>query len=98
MRLINTETFQLEEFVGTVPKYAILSHTWGDGEVSLQDWQQARETDRWPTLGRTQSAQWLPATGQPAVQQQRPIYQTAPTDNSAFEDALRAFNSRAPRQ
>jgi hypothetical protein len=38
MRLINTATLELEEFPGLVPKYAILSHTWGDDEITLQDW------------------------------------------------------------
>jgi hypothetical protein len=40
MRLINTFTFALEEFFGdSVPPYAILSHTWTQGqEVSFQDW------------------------------------------------------------
>ncbi|KAK4446587.1 HET-domain-containing protein [Podospora aff. communis PSN243] len=37
MRLINTETLQLQEFYGTIPIYAILSHTWGDEEPSLED-------------------------------------------------------------
>jgi hypothetical protein len=38
MRLINTETLKLEEFLGgDVPKYVILSHTWGEGEVTFQD-------------------------------------------------------------
>lgn len=38
MRLLNTRTIKLEEFYGpTFPKYAILSHTWGDDEVSFQD-------------------------------------------------------------
>jgi len=36
MRLINCSTLQLEEFFGTnIPRYAILSHTWGDEEVSF---------------------------------------------------------------
>ena len=36
MRLINCSTLQLEEFFGTnIPEYAILSHTWGDEEVSF---------------------------------------------------------------
>lgn len=40
MRLINTKTLKLGEFSGKdVPPYAILSHTWGDGEVSFQDMQ-----------------------------------------------------------
>ncbi|EEU42739.1 uncharacterized protein NECHADRAFT_28110, partial [Fusarium vanettenii 77-13-4] len=37
MRLINIETLKLETFLGEVPPYAILSHTWGEGEVTLQD-------------------------------------------------------------
>ncbi|OPB37118.1 hypothetical protein A0O28_0040300 [Trichoderma guizhouense] len=38
MRLINTETLTLVEFLETdVPKYAILSHTWEDQEVTFQD-------------------------------------------------------------
>jgi hypothetical protein len=38
MRLINTSTYQLEEFFGSqIPKYAILSHTWEDEEVSFKD-------------------------------------------------------------
>ncbi len=37
MRLINATTLQLEDHLDNVPPYAILSHTWGDEEVSLQD-------------------------------------------------------------
>jgi len=36
MRLINISTWELEEFLSSVPPpYAILSHTWGDHEVTL---------------------------------------------------------------
>ncbi|CAK7219861.1 hypothetical protein SCUCBS95973_003964 [Sporothrix curviconia] len=38
MRLINTKTLELEEYFNNIPKYAILSHTWGEGEVSFADW------------------------------------------------------------
>jgi hypothetical protein len=39
MRLINTTTRELEEFIGrNLPKYAILSHTWEEEEVSYQDY------------------------------------------------------------
>ncbi|KAI1425616.1 HET-domain-containing protein [Xylaria sp. FL1777] len=38
MRLINTITLELEDCLEIIPEYAILSHTWGDEEVSLQDW------------------------------------------------------------
>ncbi|KAI4694050.1 uncharacterized protein J4E84_002630 [Alternaria hordeiaustralica] len=38
MRLLNVNTRQLEEFFGdAIPLYAILSHTWGKEEVTLQD-------------------------------------------------------------
>jgi hypothetical protein len=39
MRLINTATLALHEYLGdeNVPKYAILSHTWEDEEVSFQE-------------------------------------------------------------
>lgn len=40
MRLINTTTFELQEFFDNIPHYAILSHRWEDGEVSFQDFQQ----------------------------------------------------------
>lgn len=38
MRLLNVETMQMEEHFGwRIPSYAILSHCWGDGEVTFQD-------------------------------------------------------------
>lgn len=39
MRLLSVETLQLETFSNeaTTPPFAILSHTWGDDEVTLQD-------------------------------------------------------------
>jgi len=38
MRLLNAITLQLEEFPdNAIPKYAILSHTWGRDEVLFQD-------------------------------------------------------------
>lgn len=38
MRLLNTSTLQLVEVVGSeIPPYAILSHTWGREEISLQE-------------------------------------------------------------
>ena len=37
MRLLNTATFKLREFLTDFPPYAILSHTWGDEEVSYQE-------------------------------------------------------------
>ncbi|KAK0738681.1 hypothetical protein B0T18DRAFT_422585 [Schizothecium vesticola] len=39
MRLINTETLELEEFFGDrIPRYAILSHAWDALEISFQDY------------------------------------------------------------
>lgn len=38
MRLINTATLHLEDFtLRDIPPYAILSHTWGEDEVTFQD-------------------------------------------------------------
>ena len=38
MRLVNTSTLELHEFVGSnIPKYAILSQTWEQGEVLFHD-------------------------------------------------------------
>src|SRR4051794_25038044 len=37
MRLINTLTLKLEEFYGEIPRYAILSHTWGKDEVDFEE-------------------------------------------------------------
>jgi hypothetical protein len=38
MRLLHTGKLELHEFVGSnVPPYAILSHRWGNDEVTLQD-------------------------------------------------------------
>ena len=39
MRLLHTQTLKLHEFFGAdIPPYAILSHTWDEGEVSFQEW------------------------------------------------------------
>ncbi|KAF8960253.1 heterokaryon incompatibility protein-domain-containing protein, partial [Flammula alnicola] len=43
MRLINATTIMMENFSNKVPVYAILSHTWEDEEVTLQE-MLARET------------------------------------------------------
>jgi len=37
MHLLNTSTLQLRNFVKSIPSYAILSHTWGDEEVTFDD-------------------------------------------------------------
>lgn len=39
MWLLNASTYALEEFMNekTIPEYAILSHTWGAGEVTFQE-------------------------------------------------------------
>jgi hypothetical protein len=46
MRLIDAESLQLREFFGDVPEYAILSHTWDEGELSLQDWNHLDEAQK----------------------------------------------------
>jgi hypothetical protein len=38
MRLLHTPTISLQEFSdNNIPRYSILSHTWGDSEVTFQD-------------------------------------------------------------
>ena len=38
MRLIDTDALKLVEYLGqNIPVYAILSHTWGDGEISFEE-------------------------------------------------------------
>jgi hypothetical protein len=37
MRLLNTRTLELHEFHSDIPRYAILSHTWEDGEVTFEE-------------------------------------------------------------
>ena len=46
MRLINAQTFRLEEFIDgrSVPEYAILSHTWCREEVLFHDILQLDDT------------------------------------------------------
>jgi hypothetical protein len=40
MRLLSTSTLEFREFHSSkIPYYAILSHTWGEEEVSFQDMQ-----------------------------------------------------------
>lgn len=44
MWLINTTTLELHDFVDhrSAPPYAILSHCWGEGEVSFKDFRKKR--------------------------------------------------------
>jgi Heterokaryon incompatibility protein (HET) len=38
MRLLNTQTLELKSFIGNqVPDYVILSHTWGQEEITFED-------------------------------------------------------------
>jgi hypothetical protein len=41
MWLLNSCSWELREFMSAndIPPYAILSHTWGDDEVTYEDWQ-----------------------------------------------------------
>ncbi|KAI2634646.1 heterokaryon incompatibility protein-domain-containing protein [Xylaria nigripes] len=47
MRLLNTSTLELHQFLGDCPEdYAILSHTWGEEECTFQDMSTADVTKR----------------------------------------------------
>ncbi|KAM7219455.1 Heterokaryon incompatibility protein (HET) domain containing protein [Rhypophila decipiens] len=56
MRLINTRTLKVERFLGRVPPYAILSHTWGKEEVTLQDFGSDALRERMKGFGKIQAA------------------------------------------
>ena len=47
MWLINSASSQLKNFISDddTPSYAILSHTWGDEEVTFQHWQAAYSSE-----------------------------------------------------
>lgn len=56
MRLINTRTYELEEFwTRAIPSYAILSHTWADGEVSYRDMQDRSTAETKPGYAKVKS-------------------------------------------
>lgn len=58
MRLLNSESFEIKEFVGDrIPEYAILSHTWEGDEVLFADMQdlqsgRARSKRGWSKVER----------------------------------------------
>ncbi|KAM7186160.1 Heterokaryon incompatibility protein (HET) domain containing protein [Naviculisporaceae sp. PSN 640] len=53
MRLINTKTRRMEEFVGNnIPPYAILSHTWEEEEVTFSDMMTNRRYKRKKGYGK----------------------------------------------
>ncbi|KFY22069.1 hypothetical protein V493_06875 [Pseudogymnoascus sp. VKM F-4281 (FW-2241)] len=57
MRLINTTTLQLSEFMGDeTPPYAILSHTWGEGEVTLQKFGDLESAALEPGFGKIKNS------------------------------------------
>ena len=46
MRLLNTKSLQFEEFFDDqIPKYAILSHRWGDDEVTFQEFRKGKKQE-----------------------------------------------------
>lgn len=51
MRLISTRDWGMRDFTSDddVPSYAILSHTWGEEEVSYQQWEctSHQEIEQW---------------------------------------------------
>lgn len=46
MRLLNVHSLEFGEFFEReIPPYAILSHRWGEGEVSYKDYRKGRNKD-----------------------------------------------------
>ncbi|THV01327.1 HET-domain-containing protein, partial [Dendrothele bispora CBS 962.96] len=46
MRLLNTETLEVEEFLNDIPIYAILSHTWERDEITFRDIQDLQKAKK----------------------------------------------------
>lgn len=46
MRLLNAKKLVIDEFQQNIPPYAILSHTWGDEEVSFVDFTEGKASHR----------------------------------------------------
>jgi hypothetical protein len=65
MRLLNTSTFTLKEFTGgDIPPYAILSHRWGNHEVTFQDVTNFTNfADYFRTRKTTKTEGWLKIKG-----------------------------------
>ena len=46
MRLLNVHSLQLQEFTdGNIPEYCILSHRWGEDEVSFKEFRKHSKCD-----------------------------------------------------
>jgi hypothetical protein len=56
MWLLNARTRKLEEFASDIPRYAILSHTWGEEEVSFKDMIENPEVERMNGYRKIRSA------------------------------------------
>ncbi|KAM7203277.1 hypothetical protein V8F33_002268 [Rhypophila sp. PSN 637] len=74
MHLINTKTLQLEEHIDNIPPYVILSHTWGDQEVSYQE---MMTTSQSPAI--QQKAGYTKILSTCHLAQQIPLYPDEPT-------------------
>ncbi|KAK3386693.1 hypothetical protein B0H63DRAFT_447609 [Podospora didyma] len=89
MRLINTSTLQFGEFFGSnIPRYAILSHTWGDGEMSYQDWLycQRQVPRRWGWVYHDDEVAKLQSTSGHAK-----IVNACRTSSAALSDAINSM-------
>jgi hypothetical protein len=57
MRLVKARTLSLHEFYGdSIPPYAILSHTWGDDEVTFKDWEDRARASKKAGFAKIQGA------------------------------------------
>ena len=61
MRLLHTTTLELKEFFDSnIPKYAILSHRWGEKEVTFKEVRK-RTAPPGPGLRKIENCCWLAA-------------------------------------
>jgi hypothetical protein len=86
MRLLNTRTLSLANFIAKPPSYVILSHTWGKEEVTFQDIQQ---------LNKASSLEGFPKVASCCRQAVADGYEWAWIDMCCFDKTLSSELSEA---
>ncbi|KAI1088982.1 HET-domain-containing protein [Rostrohypoxylon terebratum] len=91
MWLINCQSLHLEEFVQDVPPYAILSHTWGDEEMTFVD----MNNRNWDRLSDREGYQKMRATCRVALEHNLKYawVDTCCIDKSSSAELSEAINS-----
>ncbi|KAI0547968.1 heterokaryon incompatibility protein-domain-containing protein [Xylaria curta] len=89
MRLINTHTYSLLEFVGdSIPPYAVLSHTWDEDQVTFQDMRTGSVTEKIGWLNMKSACRLAAQNGFQYL-----WTNTCCIDNSSSDELSEALNS-----